>query len=234
MRTLTIVKTDLKNIFRDPSLIMIFIAPVLILVMLRYVPSLIESYFPVAYEYRPLILGAFCLTVSALASFLLTFVMLDEKDQELFQVFRVLPFTFPKLTLLRIWTMLTIGFVFCLLLITGSGLIALSIPQILILSLLSSLSGPGNALLIVSIANNKIEGATYFKLLNMFILAPLAGMFITGPLKYLLGIIPFFWVFIAFMNYDSPSLFYLYSGIGFVSHLLFLGITFRLFLRKNN
>ena len=234
MRTLTIVKTDFKNIFRDPSLIMIFVVPALLVPMLRYIPPLIESYFPVVYEYRPLILGTFCLTVSALASFLLTFVMLDEKDQELFQVFRVLPFTFPKLTLLRIMTMLVTGFVFCLVLIVGSGLVTLSIQQILILSLLSSLSGPGNALLIVSIANNKIEGATYFKLLNMFIMAPLAGMFIAGPMKYLLGIIPFFWVFISFMNYDSLALFYLYSGIGFVSHMMYLGITFRLFLRKNN
>lgn len=234
MRTLTIVKTDFKNIFRDPSLIMIFIVPILILALLRFVLPLIESYIPKVYEYRLLILGTFCLTVSALTSFLLSFVILDEKDQELFQVFRVMPFTFPKLTLLRTMTMLATGFVFCLMLIAGSGLVKLNIPQMIILSLLSSLSGPGNAMLIVSIANNKIEGATYFKLLNMFIMAPLAGVFITGPMKYLLGLIPFFWVFIAFMNYDTPALFYLYSGIGFVSHLLYLEITFRLFLRKNN
>ena len=39
MRTLTIVKTDFKNIFRDPSLIMIFVVPALLVPMLRYIPS---------------------------------------------------------------------------------------------------------------------------------------------------------------------------------------------------
>jgi hypothetical protein len=234
MRTLTIVKTDFKNIFRDPSLVMIFIAPIAILAVLRFVPPLIESFFPIVYEYRPLILGTFSLLMATLASFLLTFVMLDEKDQELFHVFRIMPFTFPRLILLRIMTMMATGFIFCLLLIIFSGLVIMKVPQIIVLALLSSLSGPADALLIVSIANNKIEGATYFKALNMFIMAPLAGVFIAGPLKYLLGIFPFFWVFMSFMEYASPTSFYLHAGIGFISHLAYLVFTFYLFLRRNS
>ena len=233
MRLTGLVKTDIKNIFRDPSLIVIFIVPVLLIVLLRIVPPLIESYFPEAIEYRPLILGTFSLLISALAGFLLAFVMLDEKDQQLFSVFKVMPFSFGKLIALRVLTMLVSGFCFCLILIAGSGLMDLGVLQMITLALLCSLSGPANTLLIVSIANNKIEGSTYFKGLNMFIMAPLAAMFIAGPIKYLVGVLPFFWVFISFTEYQNPVSFYLHAGIGLVINALYLFLSYWLFLTRN-
>ncbi len=234
MRTIYLIKTDLKNIFRDPSLIAIFIAPIAIIGVLRFLPPLYEPFFPKVIEYRPAILGAFCLTVSALASYLLAFVMLDEKDQHLFHVFRVMPFTFPKLMLIRVLNMFLTSFILSNILIFGANLVTLNFNQIIILSCLCSLSGPANTLLVVSLSSNKIEGATYFKLLNMFIMAPITGIFILNPLKYLLGVFPFFWVFISFMSYNNPPEFYLHAGVGIFYNLLYLIVVYLYFLRKTS
>lgn len=232
MKPLTILRTDVKNIFRDPSLIAIFIVPVILIIILRILPPIYEPYFTVMIDYRPLILGTFSLLISALSGFLLAFVMLDEKDQHLFDVFKVTPFTFKRLMLMRIGFMLATGFILCLILIYGSGLLDLSPIQAVLLSLLSALSGPANTLLIISIANNKIEGATYFKGLNMFVMAPLAAIFIVSPLRYLFGILPFFWVFASFMEYQDTGSFIVHLSMGLVSNILYLVLTYLLFLRR--
>ena len=122
MKAAYLVKTDLKNIFRDPSLIAIFTAPIAIIGVLRFVPPIYESYFPQIIEYRPAILGTFCIVVSSLASYLLAFVMLDEKDQQLFHVFRVMPFTFSRLMLLRVLCMFLTSFILSIILILGANL----------------------------------------------------------------------------------------------------------------
>lgn len=233
MKAATIIKSDLKNIFRDPSLIVIFIVPIFLIAILRILPPIYEPFFPVMIEYRPLILGTFGLLVSGLSGFLMAFVMLDEKDQQLFEVFRVMPFSFKKLILLRILSMFITGFILCFTVIKGAGLVSLNLTQVLVLSFLCALSGPANTMLIVSFANNKIEGATYFKLLNMFIMAPMVSVFIIGAAKYLLGVFPFFWVFQSFMNYQYPTAFYLHVGLGILSHLAYLAITFWMFFNKN-
>ena len=233
MKTLTLIKTDLKNVLRDPSLVVIVILPVLLIILLRIAPSFYEPYVPEMITYRPLILGTFCLLISALSGFLLAFVMLDEKDQKLFDVFNVMPFRLNRLIRLRIVSMMVTGFVFCALLIVGSDLVQMNILQVLTLSLLCSLSGPANTLLIVSLAGNKIEGVTYFKVLNMIIMAPMVGVFIAGTIRYLLGIFPFFWVFMSFMKVNEPLAFYLHAGIGILCNIAYLAGSYFLFLRMN-
>ncbi|MBN1951228.1 MAG: hypothetical protein JW801_08485 [Bacteroidales bacterium] len=232
MKTLTIFRYDLKNIFRDPSMLAILIAPLAMLVILRIAPPLYEPYFPVMVEYRPLILAVFSILITALSGFLMAFVMLDEKDQHLFDVFRILPFTFKQLIGIRILFMFLLGFVLCASFIPASGMLDLNIFQIVSLSVLAAISGPANTLLIVSISNNKIEGATYFKGLNMFIMAPLAAIFIASPLRYLIGIIPFFWVFASFTAYQQPLSFGMHVGIGIICNLLYLGAAYLLLIRK--
>lgn len=234
MKTIVLLNSDLKNILRDRSIVFVMIAPVIILIILRVAPPIYESYFPVMVEYRPLILGFFSVLTSLLAGFMFSFMMLDEKDQCLFPVFRVTPFSFEQLILYRIVIITCLGSIFSLLLILASGLVQMKLYQAILISLPASLGGPVYSLLILSLAQNKIEGATYYKLLNMLLVLPVIGMFIESPLRYLFGIIPIFWIFEAFETLSTPVLCFINIIIGLLIQMLFLLGAYRLFLKKNS
>ncbi len=233
MRTLVLIKSDLKNILRDRSMVFILIAPILILLIIRTVPPIYETYFPFMVEYRPLILGFFIMLIPMLAGFMFSFMMLDEKDQCLFPVFRVTPFSFNQLILYRIGIITLLGFLLSLIFLLASGLLEIRIYQVILLTLLSSLSGPIFMLVILSLARNKIEGVTYYKMLNMLFILPVAGIFIESPLRYAFGIIPFFWVYEAFETLTNPNKFLINMSIGYLLHLVVLAGSYRLFLLKN-
>jgi hypothetical protein len=233
MKTIVLLNSDMKNILRDRSMVFVMIAPVLILIILRIAPPIYESYFPIMVEYRPLIIGFFSVLTPLLAGFMFSFMMLDEKDQCLFPVFRVTPFSFEQLILYRVAIITCLGTLFSLLLILASGLVQIKLYQAILLAFLASLGGPVYSLLILSLAQNKIEGATYYKLLNMLLILPIIGMFIESPLRYLFGIIPVFWIFEAFESLSAPIACIINILIGLLMQLLYLIGAYRLFRWKN-
>lgn len=233
MKTIVLIKTDFKNILRDRSLLIIFIVPVIIGMMLRFLPPIYESYFPVMIEYRGLILGAFSVVVSLLAGFLLTFVMLDEKDQSLFQVFRITPFSFEQLTLFRIGVMGVLSFIFTIILIKSSGIITMKSYQAFLLAVTCCLAGPTYSLVILGLAKNKIEGVTYYKLLNTLMAIPIAGLFIETPIRFVFGIIPYFWIYLAFDRLDNSFESLIYISVAMVQQLVYLFAAYKFFLIRN-
>ena len=233
MKALVLVKTDFKNIFRDRSLLVIFFVPLIIAMILRFLPPIYESYFPVMIEYRALILGVFAVLVSLLAGFLLTFVMLDEKDQSLFPVFRITPFSFEQLTRYRVAVMGVSSFVFTLVLIEASGTVNMRFYQEILLSAICSLAGPTYALLILGLAHNKIEGVTYYKLLNTLMALPIIGLFMDSAWRYLFGILPYFWIYLAFDTLDNTAISLLYMALALVLELIYLAGAYKFFLARN-
>lgn len=188
MRLIRLLKTDMLNIVRDRSLVVIFFLPFIILALLRIAPPLYEPLLPEMILFRPLLLAMFCLVVSALAGFLMAFILLDEKDLQLQPVFRVMPFPYSRLIALRTFFILCLGFIFCLVLILWSHLIDLTVLQALVLAFCCSLAGPTATLLLVLLAQNKIEGVTYFKLFNVILAMPIAGLFLAQPYSHLFGV----------------------------------------------
>ena len=233
MKTTVLIKTDFKNILRDRSLIVIIIVPLIIGMMLRFLPPIYESYYPVMNDYRGLILGVFSVIVSLLAGFLLTFVMLDEKDQSLFQVLRITPFSFEKLTLYRIGAMGALSFIFTIALIKTSGIISMKPYQEILLAATCCLAGPTYSLVILGLAKNKIEGVTYYKLLNTLMALPIIGLFIESPLRYIFGVIPYFWIYLAFDRLDNSPESLVYIAVALALQIIYLIGAYRFFLIRN-
>lgn len=233
MKGIVLIIMDLKNILRDPSLWIIMVLPPLLAVLLRTVPPLYEPYIPEAAIYRPVILAFFTLLSSIMAGFLMAFVMLDEKDQELFPVYDVTPLRFRGLLKNRITTMTILGFLFAWIVSGFSGLIEISPGQLFLLSSACSLAAPLNTLFIVAFAGNKIEGVTYYKIINILTLLPVLGLFIPGKMSYIFGIIPYYWIYRACMSNQGSVPFLLYLGIGLLMQGLYLIGVYRLFLWKH-
>lgn len=233
MNILTIVKSDLKIILRDASLRVIIFVPLLFAVLLRLAPPFYENYFPALIEYRPHILAFFCIITSALMGFILSFILLDERDQNLFPVFRILPFSFKYFLLIRGLLIMFIGFISSILLILSTSFIGHSFTKLLLLSFSCSMVGPSSTFIITSVARNKIEGVTLFKLFNMLLFLPIVGLFVKIPFTYFFGLIPYYWIYNGFLNNTAlPDIWVLFLAC-FLNFLL-LFVSFRFYVNKQN
>lgn len=231
MKVLTIIKSDLKIIFRDESLSFIMFVPLIFAGLLKFLPPWYEEYLPVLYDYRPLILAFFCILNSALMGFILSFILLDERDQQLFPVFRVMPVTFYKFLSIRVLLIMQFGFLSSLLLIYITGFIGYNLFLNVILSLSASLVGPSSTFIITTIAKNKIEGVTLFKLFNMILFVPVGGLFVKGWLSYLFGIIPYYWIYKGFYNSTGMST-AMILVVALLTNSVLLILSIKFFLKK--
>ncbi len=229
---LKIVLTDLKNIMRDPSLIIICLAPLLMLALLRFGYPPLQEAWPEADQYIYIILAAFCITGALMPGIAMAFVMLDEKDQHLDAVLRVLPISFERIVMYRMGLIYVFGFLSCILMLGFTGIFTGTFLQMLLLALLVAASAPLLAMIPAFMATNKIEGATYTKALNFMILLPVVAFLFPGSWGWAMAVFPAWWVYFAFENLNHWPWFVFAIVGGLVYHGLLLLLVQRYFLRK--
>jgi fluoroquinolone transport system permease protein len=180
--------------------------PLIFAVSLRFAVPLIERSLPIAGGYRPHVVSLFCMLAGVFPALMLSFIMLDEKDEDLFPAFRVLPISPLRFLLARLVLVATLGFVYALIIMAGSRLVLYSLPAMLSLSSLCALLAPAATLVIVSVAGNKIEGLTVSKGLFPAILLPLAGVVAPAWWTSAFAVLPTYWIYRAFAAPDSAAL----------------------------
>lgn len=74
------------------------------------------------------------------------------------------------------------------------GLSGLGAARVWLLSLCAGVLGAAVALMIASMAKNKVEGLAYSKLSGLFVLGLPVALLVPSPMKYLSGILPTFWM----------------------------------------
>ncbi|HAS46399.1 MAG TPA: hypothetical protein DCS93_38315 [Microscillaceae bacterium] len=228
-KIVTLSKNDLRSIFRDKSFWAPMLAPIAILLLLRFGVPQLAIYYPEVNQYQGLILALMSCINAIFPAFFVSFIMLEEKDLQLFSVMRVMPLAPHWFIIYRISfiTLMSFGFVFGTLLL--SGLVALSLPKILALSFLIALMAPLTTLIIVTFAKNKIEGITMLKGINMGLALPLVAFLVMSPWTKLLAIIPVYWIYQAF---DMSANFWLNTTIGIAYLGLLIAVIFRRFKNK--
>ena len=190
-----IIKNDLRLIFRDKSLMVMFIVPVAVILLCRIgIPQLAEIVpdFP---DYYWLIVACLTMVNAATPSYLFGFILLDERDENIHIMLRVLPVPENFILKSRVVFMVLMGYLFSTLILLFNGLIHFHYYQIIILSLLFALIPPVSTFAITAFAKNKIEAATLYKALNVLLFIPVVAFFIDGVPKILFKIIPFYWIF---------------------------------------
>ena len=227
-----LVANDLKNVFRDRALTTIFFVPFVIILFLRYAVPLLAERFPVVVGYYPAILAFFCYTVSSFPAFLASFVMLDEKDEDVLTVMKVTPFSLPDFLAYRMLAVVLPGTLFSTLAILLSGLVEMGPASAFLLSVLFALSAPVLTLAVVTFAKNKIEGLSVLKALSAVLMLPLLSFFLSSPWKFTLGVIPLFWTYMAFQEPALNTSFVLYYSAGLALNLLLLAALYRQFVRR--
>jgi hypothetical protein len=229
---LTVLKADTLNILRDKSLVLMLIIPFILIPLVRIGGMAIMSYFPEAKDYFPMSIMLLGTVIAIFPSFIMGFVMMDEKDGGLNQVLRILPFNLNKLIGLRVLTMLTIGFFNSMLFFAFNGFVNLNFPEMICISINVALFAPISAFLMLCISANKIEAAAVLKGINFITFFAFLQFFIPNGYKYILSPIPAFWAFRSFEVIANGWQFALFTASGITIQIVYLVVLWGVFLRK--
>jgi hypothetical protein len=237
---------DLKNILRDKFLVYAAIAlPVLVIVISQiYVlwigpplEEIISLTGTTTGNYKAIFL--LCATMLPLVyGFISAFLILDEKDEHLLTVLRVMPISRNSYLIYRMLFMSIFSFIVLMIYPALSGLLGEFpnfsyinyIPAAVLLTLLT----PFSALLVTAFATNKVQAFAIFKISGTIFIVPIFAFLLSGNLRYIFAPAPNFWALITLKNVIDTGLNdYLRIGIGFAYIIVLIGILFYIFNKKN-
>lgn len=192
IKIITLVNSDLRQIFRDKTLTVFLFTPILLILFVRLFVPYITTQYPIMGDYHPMIMMFAGIQTAIMFGFIISFIILDEKDENVLQVIRVLPispFYFIVYRLLFATSFSTFG---AFLMINLSGIAYPGLLNSFLLSIQYGLTAPFITLIIATFAKNKIEGMAFFKGVDLVLLLPILSFFISGSFKYVFSIIPAF------------------------------------------
>lgn len=199
-KILTLVYGDLRQVFRDSTLLSFLFVPVVLLLFIRlFVPFLTEK-FPVIAEYHPFIMMFGGMQTAIMFGFVTSFIILDEKDENVLQAIRVLPVSPFYFMLSRLLFATFFSSLGAWLTISFGGIAYPGAVNTILLSVQYGLTAPFIALIIATYAGNKVEGMAFFKGVDLVLLLPMLSFFLTGTIKYVFALIPVYWTYAL---YDS-------------------------------
>jgi len=231
----TLMKNDLKNIFRDRMLVFsAIIAPLMFLVIGRIVfPWIAEIYYPNLVLFYPAFFMLFVIFIPMVFGFVAGFLIIDERDENILAVLRVMPISRSSYLFYRMFLMSVLSFILVLLFPWLTGLIDVTFWNYLPIAILFAVFTPVLALIVTILATNKIQAFALFKTLGSIFMIPIFALAVEGWLQYIFSPIPNFWTFIALEHLlESGTNDYLFIAIGFIYHFVILGVLFHLFNKK--
>ena len=224
MMTLTFYRTliynDMVIIFRDKSLIgMLLLSPAFVF-LVRFGLPWLDGFIDLSRYHIHLL--AFCtMTTVMFPAYVMSFVMLDEKDQDILTVIRVMPVGVRSFLFYRTMMVVVLSFFCAMPVLVFNPFMALPWNVVALISLITSLTAPVLLYLIIGFADNKIEGVTFLKLANLVIVIPFLFFFINKPHAWVLAIIPVFWTYLAVVEWLS-TWFYVFVLVSTVAHFVVL------------
>jgi len=233
-------RNDVRGTYRDPLLVMIVLAPAIwttgvALLTPVFTEMLAERYdFDLA-PYYPLVITAFLLLTSVIiVGGLASFLVLDEVDAGTLTALRVTPVPLRAFFGYRVATVVVVTTFYVLVTTSLSGILEHGMfPALIPIGLLSGVSAVVCLLLIVAIANNKIQGLAMVRALGMLVAGlPCVPWFIHSPWNLAFGVLPPYWAAKAFWVASDHGVWwpYLVAGLGYNGVICWL--LFRRLLEK--
>lgn len=233
-------RNDLRGTYRDPLLVMIVLAPAIwtsgvALLTPRVTGMLADRYGFDLVPHYPLILTAFLLLTSIIiAGGLAAFLVLDEVDAGTLIALRVTPVPLSTFFAYRAATVVVVTTVYVIATMSFSGILEPGLlPALVPIGLLSGLSAVVCLLLIVAVANNKIQGLAMVRALGMLIAGlPALPWFVHSGWNLAFGVLPPYWAAKAFWVASDHGSWWPYVVAGIAYNLAVAWPLFRRFLAK--
>ncbi len=233
-------RNDIRGTYRDPLLVMLVVAPVIwttgVAVLAPMVTDLLaERYDFNLVPYYPLVLTAFLLLTSIIiAGALAAFLVLDEFDAGTLTAMRVTPVPLSTFFGYRAATVIAVTTVYVIATMSFSGILEPGlIPALIPIGVLAGLSAVTTLLLIVAVANNKIQGIAMVRALGMLIAGlPCLPWFIQSPWNLAFAVLPPYWAAKAFWIASEHGSWFPYLLGGAAYNVVIAWLLFRRFVAK--
>ena len=238
---LKLAVNDLRNIIRDRFLVFgMFVYPVIIIMFSRIVILLeprIKELVPYISDFSSIFI-LFSLFIPIIYGFIASFLLLDERDEHLLTVLKVMPISRNNFLATRMFFMSLFSFIVLLFFPPLSGLLAntqFNYIAYIPVAILYSLFAPLIAIFVSSFATNKVQAFAIFKISATVFMLPVFAYFLAlDNLKYIFSPIPNFWTFMALDSViKNGTLDFVPLVIGFAYHLVLIGVLFYIFNKKN-
>ena len=218
------IKSNLKQLFREPMMALLFAVPLMISPLFRliltYLIPIINRWveFDMApYEIYVLVMAL--LLTPGMLGIVMGFMLLDDKDGKISQLLSITPlgrsgYLTMRLFFVVIGTIIYTFYTYALL-----GIYIISTPVLLYLSLLHSIFAATFALIFATVATDKVKGLTYAKGLNLILLFALTDLINETWLTNISYFIPTFWITKIALHASVGNIL-----IGTVVHLLWFAL----------
>jgi fluoroquinolone transport system permease protein len=187
--------------------------------------------------YYPLVLTAFLLLTSIIITgAIASFLVLDEIDAGTLTALRVTPVPLATFFAYRACTVMALTTVYVIATLSFSGILEPGLVPVLIpIGLLSGLSAVVCLLLIVTVANNKIQGIAMVRALGMLMAGlPALPWFIDSAWNLAFGVLPPYWAAKAFFVASDHGTWWPYVVVGAVYNIAVAWPLFRRFIAKTS
>lgn len=224
MRKLLILsKSDFNSTFRDPLFKILLFFPLLSFIIIRYLLPVLVSFYPPLGEYTEVVLMWACIQSATMFGIIYGFLFLEEKEESLWQVLRILPVETGQLIFSRLLLGLLISVVINYLLIHYGNIIFISFWKELLLAIHFSLVAPFISLAVGVFAKNRIEGLAQIKIVNLILILPALIYFIPGKWLHLMALVPTYWSYRSLEFVDNLSKFLIFLSVGFFLYFAAIG-----------
>lgn len=232
-KIITLAFSDFKLIFRDASLRVFLLFPIVLLVVFGWVlPLLVEKYAQIT-PYIPVLLSMGVLSATQMFNFISSMVLIEEKETNVAKIYGVVPLSRWEYLLSRFLLPYFITAIITAALLLAQPFYHIAIGNIILISLLTSLIVPVYVMVMNTVAQNRVQGMVYIKAFNLIILIPVAAFFVPDSLKHLFGILPTHWIFQSIYNIHNDTPIGWVVSIGFIYFVLLLVYFSRVFFHKH-
>jgi len=223
-------QTDFRTTFRDPIFKALLFFPIISFFLVRWILPFLTWRFPILSPYTQVILMWACLQSATMFGFIYGFLLLEEKEERIWEAIRVMPVSGLKLILSRTLVGWAVSSAVNYSLLEWGGAAEISLDREILLSFQFSLSAPLITLALGAFAENRIEGLAQMKMINLFLILP--GLIYFFPYDFLniTAIVPTYWSFRCLeLAMSGSGEFMKYFAIGSISYIVaILFLNFRL------
>ncbi len=225
--------SDFRLIFRSPSLRAFLALPLILFgVFIWFIPSMVDKYdFLTPYLSMFLMLGV--IENTQLFCFLISMVLIDEKETDVAKVYAVVPLSKVQYILSRLLIPFLITVILNIVLIKIQTFYPVGWGVNFVISILTALVVPVYVLSINVLVKNRMQGMIYIKTFNILVLLPLAAFFLPEGYRHFFGILPTHWIFqtIEYTTQELPI--WTVATIGFLYFGVLLVFASKQFIRKH-
>ena len=238
----TVVKSELKGMLRDKMTAFFIFFPIILGAIGYFIIPVIEDSVQPGNP-TPQIVAMFLILMTGYIFGAVTgFTLMDDRDDNVLMSLKITPISVRFYVVLKLLISYFFGVLATIILIYATGFLPdASVWTVLMISIIGALQGPAVALIVNSLAKNKVEGFVIMKMSGLLLIVPVLTFFVITWKEVFLIFAPGFWPgrmiqmeLLPSLNVDLTLTFTMYFFIGIAYNLLFSFLMMKLYTKKAN